>query len=412
MNRLRCLMGLLLILACWPVFTFAANAPSLQVQWILFSGRPDPTVAISDPSSVRQFVAAFERLPPHPTLRDPNALGAPQLGYRGFRVTPIDMAGVTWIEIFGTAVAVASGGANGVPLSWSFRFDRDAALEQLLFQAVRAEGNSLTDYPPSPPTGVAPPGGGASNVQAPVATTNGAFVAERSVTINLGPPIVSLVPIPIRAPVTTPAGSRVKLIATAAEPTSEVTWVKDSRALPATGRVLEIAQASPADSGRYWAVIGLFNGGSTTTAQTELLITTREGPRLLNLSVLARIGAEQRVFTSGFTIETGPGSLRSLVLIRAVGPGLAPLGVGDTLGAPRLRVMDMKGAAIAAANQPFALPTVAAASERVGAFALPADSADVAQLYFLPAGGYTANVSAADTGTGVVLLEIFEVPLN
>jgi hypothetical protein len=400
-------MGFLLAPGCWPAFTFAADAPSLQVQWIIFFGRPDPKFAIRDPASVRQFVDAFERLPPHPTLRDPNALGAPQLGYRGFWVTPTDIAGVTSLEIFGTAVAVASGGANGVPLSWSFRFDKDAALEQLLFQAVRAEGSALTDYPPIPPSG-----GGASSNSTPIVTANGAFVAERSVTIRLGAPIVSAVPFPIRSPVTTPAGSRVKLIATEAETASEVTWVKDSRALPAKGGVFEIANASPADSGRYWAVVGLGNGQSTTSAQTDLLITTNEGQRLLNLSVLVRINVEQRMFTSGFTIEEGASSLRSLVLIRAVGSGLASFGVSDTLRAPRLRVMGANGADILAANQPFALPTVAAASERVGAFALPADSLDVAQLYFLPAGGYTANVSAADTGTGVVLLEIYEVPLN
>lgn len=411
MNRLRCLTSLVLAAGCWPALTFAADASALQVQWIIFSGRPDPTFAVRDPGSVQQFVAAFERLPPHPTLRDPNALGTPQLGYRGFRVTPTDLAGVSWLEIFGTAVAVASGGANGVPLAWSFRFDRDAVLEQLLFQVVRAEGSSLTEYLPIPPTGVAP-AGGASSVSTPLVTTNGAFVAERSITINLGAPISSVVATPTQAPVTTPAGSRVKLVATEADSTSDVTWVKDSRALPTTGRVLEIANASPTDSGRYWAVIGLRNGRSTTSAPTDLFITTRGGPRLLNLSMLVRINAEQRMFTSGFTIEAGANSLRSLVLLRAVGPGLATLGVNDTLRAPRLRVMDDKGAELVSTNQPIALPTVAAAAARVGAFALPADSADVAELYLLPAGGYTANVSAIDTGTGVVLLEIFEVPLN
>ncbi len=403
-------MGFLLASGCW--FTFAAEAPSLRVQWFIFSGRPDPTFAISDPASVQQFLAALEKLPPHPTLKDPNALGSPQLGYRGFGVTPTGIAGVDWIEIFGTAVAVSSGGVNGVPLSWSFRFDKDATLEQFLFQAARAEGSSLTDQVPIPATGVGPLGGGASSVSTPLVTANGASVAERSVTINLGAPIITVVAIPVRSPVTTPVGSRVKLVATEAEPTSEVTWVKDSRALAATGRVLEIANASLSDSGRYWAVVGRNNGQRTTSAQTDLFITAREGQRVLNLSVLSRLNAEQRMVTSGFTIEAGASDLRSLVLIRAVGPGLAPFGVSDPLRAPRLRVMNANGGDIAAANQPFALPTVAAASERVGAFALPPESTDVAHLYFTPAGSYTANVSAADTGTGAVLLEIFEVPLN
>jgi hypothetical protein len=188
--------------------------------------------------------------------------------------------------------------------------------------------------------------------------------------------------------------------------------VKDSRALAATGRVLELTGTWSADSGTYWAVVGLGTGQSTTSAQIELLFTTREGQRLLNLSVLGRISTEQRVLTSGFTIESGADGLRTLLLVRAVGPGLAPFGVSGTLRTPQLRVIDTAGAAVAPANQPFALPTVAAATERTGAFALSAGSADVAQLYYLPGGAFTAHVSSANDDSGAVLLEIFEVPLE
>ena len=394
MNWLRHLKLYWLALVFWPALAFAAEPSSVQVQWVIYSGRPDPTFAISEVAAVRQLVAIFEALPPHPTLTDPNSVSPSQSGYRGFHVTPTGWAGVSGIDVYGSAVAVASGGSNGVPLSWSFRFDKNAALEQLLFQAGRAQG-TITDGAPELVIGA------------------GAAVIERSVTISLGAAIVSAVAMPIQPPVTVRAGTRVKLIAAQAdEKTIDVVWVKDSRALPATGRTLEIADASPAASGRYWAVVGLGNGRSTTSAQTELLVTTRDGQRLLNLSVLGRISAEQRVLTSGFTIEAGAGNLRTLVLIRAIGTGLAPFAVGDPLRAPCLRVMDTNGADVAPANMPFALPSVAVASERVGAFAVPPNSADLAQLYYLPAGGFTAHVSSADAGTGAVLIEIFEVPLN
>ena len=394
MNRIRRLRLFWLTLCFWPALAFAAEPSSLQVQWMINSGLPDPRFTINEAAAIRQLVATFEALPLHPTLTDPNSVSPSQSGYRGFHVTPISLAGVSWFDVYGTAVAVASGGSNGVPLSWSFRFDKSAALEQLLFQAGRAQG-TITDAAPVLVIGA------------------GASVVERSVTISLGAAIVSAVATPIQPPVTVRSGTRVKLIAAQAdEKMPDVVWVKDSRALPATGRTLEIADASPAASGHYWAVVGLGNGQSTTSAQTELLVTTRDGQRLLNLSVLGRINAEQRVLTSGFTIEAGAGGLRTLVLIRAVGPGLAPFAVSDPLRAPRLRVMDTSGADVAPANMPFALPSVTVASDRVGAFAVPANSADIAQLYYLPAGGFTANVSSADAGTGAVLLEIFEVPLN
>jgi hypothetical protein len=118
------------------------------------------------------------------------------------------------------------------------------------------------------------------------------------------------------------------------------------------------------------------------------------------------------VLTSGFTIEPGAANMRTLVLVRAVGPALAAFGVDGPLRAPQLRVLDAAGAAVSPANIPFSLPTVPVATERVGAFALPRESADVALLYHLPARAFTAHVSAADAGSGNVLLEIYEVPLD
>jgi hypothetical protein len=45
-----------------------------------------------------------------------------------------------------------------------------------------------------------------------------------------------------------------------------------------------------------------------------------------------------------------------------------------------------------------------------GAFALTAGSADSAMVITLPPGAYTAEVSGADGGTGVALVEIYELP--
>jgi hypothetical protein len=394
MKRLQRLMVLLSLVAYWPAPGRAAEPSSLLVQFRIFSGRPDPTFVISDLAVIRQLSSILAVLPPHPTLAGNDSATPLRSGYRGFHVTPTGMDGVAWFDVYGSSVEISATTTGGAR---TFRFDKNTVLEQLLLQAGRAQGVVPADEP-SPLSPVAPTG---SSV-------------ERNVTISVGAPIVTVVATPLRPPVTVRAGTRVRFVATqAAEGASDVTWVRNSREIAGPrGRTLEIASATPADSGLYWAVVGLDGGLRTTTAQVEVLVTNREGQRLLNLSVLSRIGAEQRVLTSGFTIEPGAENSRALVLVRAVGPALASLGVDGPLRAPQLRVLDAAGAAVSPANIPFALPTVAAATERVGAFALPGESADVALLYHLPTGAFTAHVSAADGGTGNVLLEIYEVPLD
>jgi hypothetical protein len=128
--------------------------------------------------------------------------------------------------------------------------------------------------------------------------------------------------------------------------------------------------------------------------------------------MLGRISAEQPVLTAGFTVESGINGVGTLLLVRAVGPTLSTFGISAPLRATQLRVIDARGTDVAPANQPFALPTLAQATERAGAFALPANSRDTARLYYLPAGAFTAHASSADGGIGGVLLEIFEVPLR
>jgi hypothetical protein len=98
------------------------------------------------------------------------------------------------------------------------------------------------------------------------------------------------------------------------------------------------------------------------------------------------------------------------VLIRAIGPTLAVFGVTDTLSDPRLRLFS--GSTLVAENDNWGGQAgLTAAAAAVGAFALsnPASS-DAVLLLTLPPGGYTAQVSGANNGTGVALVEVYELP--
>lgn len=142
----------------------------------------------------------------------------------------------------------------------------------------------------------------------------------------------------------------------------------------------------------------------------------RNETRLINLSTRAFVGTGQDILIPGVVLgtdaSTPPNTLR-LVLIRAVGPGLAEFNVSDFLARPRIRVLSPGGVVIAentgwqGAGDREAL---LAATQRAGAFPLQANRADSALLVSLSALPYTIQVSGADGGTGIALVEVYEVP--
>jgi len=128
--------------------------------------------------------------------------------------------------------------------------------------------------------------------------------------------------------------------------------------------------------------------------------------RLVNLSARNFVGSGDSALIAGFAIR-GTGAKR--LLIRGVGPGLAALGIPRTLANPKLLVTTPGGGATLAANDDWDA-SLAGTFVATGAFALPAGSKDAALIVTLPAGIYSAQVSGADGGSGVGLVEIYEAP--
>lgn len=130
-------------------------------------------------------------------------------------------------------------------------------------------------------------------------------------------------------------------------------------------------------------------------------------PRLINLSTRGDVGAGDRALIAGFVLS---GTQPRRVLIRAVGPGLMPLGVPGPLADPVLALY--RGSALVAANDDWQISrspaVVAATAALVGAFPLPAASLDAALLLTLEPGAYTAIVTSADGTVGLALVEIYD----
>ncbi|MEY2879647.1 MAG: hypothetical protein RLZZ15_2027, partial [Verrucomicrobiota bacterium] len=129
--------------------------------------------------------------------------------------------------------------------------------------------------------------------------------------------------------------------------------------------------------------------------------------RLLNVSTRSQTTAGAGALIAGFVIT---GTQPKLVLLRGIGPSLAPFGVTGALPAARLELF--RGPASLAVGLDWGTvadaPTIAAAAARVGAFPLAPTSRDAALLVSLEPGAYTAILTGQDGATGVCLVEAYD----
>jgi hypothetical protein len=175
-----------------------------------------------------------------------------------------------------------------------------------------------------------------------------------------------------------------------------------------TGPQLVIQGGSAADNGEY-ACVATNSIGSTQSNAAVLTVATSPSPGyLINISARAFVGSGGNILIGGFYIV---GSTSRSVLIQALGPALAGEGVSGVLQHPALSIHDSTGATIYSdtgwgSSQVLLNAAAAAYANPV----LQKNSADSEVLLTLPPGGYTAEISGADGGTGVALCAIYQLP--
>jgi mannan endo-1,4-beta-mannosidase len=190
-------------------------------------------------------------------------------------------------------------------------------------------------------------------------------------------------------------------------------WLKDGGDVPgATGASFTVAATTAGDAGAYRVAVTGPQGTLLSDAATVGVVPTDAG-RIVNLSVLATAGAGDQTFIAGVVLA-GSAAPKEL-LIRAVGPSLAQVGVPAGFQAdPALQLDALSGRAPAiAVNHDWGRGPGTSAADlalvfaRVGAFPLLASSADAALAGLFSPGAYTATVHI--TGQpGVVLTEIYD----
>jgi len=169
-------------------------------------------------------------------------------------------------------------------------------------------------------------------------------------------------------------------------------------------------QLSGANGGSGRALIEIYDATAEATNQYE---------ELLNISSRGQVAGTSAPLTGGFIIE---GNNSKQLLIRGVGPSLANFAITGVLADPFLTVLDSNGNVLAkndnwstplsvtASQNVASASDIAAAEAAVGAFALANASNDAALIITLPPGSYTAQVSGNAGGSGIALVEIYEIP--
>ncbi len=125
----------------------------------------------------------------------------------------------------------------------------------------------------------------------------------------------------------------------------------------------------------------------------------------LNLSVRARVGTGNDFLFSGFiNVGTAP----KKVILRARGPSLQPLGVNDFLPDPLLE-LHASGGALITSNDNWKDNSAADQQDLTNNNLAPTNDLEPAIVRSIQPGTYTAIVKGQNNGTGVAVLEVYDV---
>jgi hypothetical protein len=153
-----------------------------------------------------------------------------------------------------------------------------------------------------------------------------------------------------------------------------------------------------------WTVVMRGIGNTSGVGVVEVYdLDTAANSQLANISSRGVVQTGENVMIGGFIIGSGNGVAR--LAIRAIGPSLAGAGISNPLGDPFLSLRDGNGSLISI-NDNWGDTN---ATEIHDAHIAPSDLAESAIIIILVPGNYTAIVSSKNGGTGVALVEVYNI---
>lgn len=163
--------------------------------------------------------------------------------------------------------------------------------------------------------------------------------------------------------------------------------------------------ATLAPGASYTAILAGKNGG-TGVGLVEVYDTNQaSGSQLANISTRGLVQTGNNVMIGGFIL--GGNSLNTGVVVRGIGPSLGQFGLSPVLIDPTLELYDSNGALLISNDDWQENPAQAAQLSARGL--APADAKESGIFASLPPGAFTAILAGKNGGTGIGLVEIYNV---
>jgi hypothetical protein len=169
---------------------------------------------------------------------------------------------------------------------------------------------------------------------------------------------------------------------------------------------LESAIVATLDPGAYSAVLR-GNNNTSGVALIEVYDLDQEAlSSLANISTRAFVSTGDNIVIAGFALGNGDGE-DNLIVVRGIGPSLTAVGVSNALADPTLELRDGNGVLLVANNDWQDDP--AQAAELTAAGLAPTNNLESGIAANLPPGAYTALLAGLNNGTGVGLVEVYNL---
>lgn len=156
----------------------------------------------------------------------------------------------------------------------------------------------------------------------------------------------------------------------------------------------------------YTVILAGKNNGTGTGLVEVYDINQAASSQLANISTRGFVQTGVNVMIGGFILGGGNGG--NSIAVRGLGPSLSQSGLSPVLADPTLELHDSNGALLASNDNWQDDP---ASAGQLNAHGLaPQDSLESGIFVSLPAGAFTAIVAEKNGGTGLGLVEIYNVP--
>jgi glucose/arabinose dehydrogenase len=169
---------------------------------------------------------------------------------------------------------------------------------------------------------------------------------------------------------------------------------------------LESAIVATLSPGAYTAVMQERNGATGVGLVEVYDLDLAAAAKLANISTRSFVQTDDNRLIGGFILGSNSGAAK--VIVRAIGPSLTQFGIGNALADPTLELRNSNGALLLANDNWQDDPNQAAQITASGlAPSNPLESAIATSL--LP-GAYTVIVAGKNGGSGIGLVEIYNIP--